>query len=214
MVTTHLPEKVDGVLFDMDGTLLDTLSAWRAASERLWGGCLADAVSADVDGGTVDDVVELYLRDHPQADPQATSERLVDLLDACLADNTEPMPGADRLVRRLAGNVPIAVASNSPTRLVRDGLASQGWLDLFDTVLGFDDVAAGKPAPDPYLAAARRMGVDPARCVVIEDSAFGLRAGQTAGAWVLALGDRLKGQGDMWVPGLDDERVTSWEPYR
>ena len=60
MVTTHLPEKVDGVLFDMDGTLLDTLSAWRAASERLWGGCLADAVSADVDGGTVDDVVELY----------------------------------------------------------------------------------------------------------------------------------------------------------
>ena len=145
MVTTHLPEKVDGVLFDMDGTLLDTLSAWRAASERLWGGCLADAVSADVDGGTVDDVVELYLRDHPQADPQATSERLVDLLDACLADNTEPMPGADRLVRRLAGNVPIAVASNSPTRLVRDGLASQGWLDLFDTVLGFDDVAAGTP---------------------------------------------------------------------
>ena len=86
--------------------------------------------------------------------------------------------------------------------------------DLFDTVLGFDDVAAGKPAPDPYLAAARRMGVDPARCVVIEDSAFGLRAGQAAGAWVLALGDRLKGQGDMWVPGLDDERVTSWEPYR
>ncbi|MSS44743.1 HAD family phosphatase [Cutibacterium sp. WCA-380-WT-3A] len=214
MVTTHLPEKVDGVLFDMDGTLLDTLSGWRAASEQLWGGSLTDAVAADVDGGTVDDVVELYLRDHPQADPQVTTERLVDLLDANLADNTKPMPGADRLVRRLAAHVPIAVVSNSLTRLVRDGLASQGWLDLFDTVLGVDDVPAGKPAPDPYLAAARRMGVDPARCVVIEDSAFGLRAGWAAGAWVLALGDRLKGQGDMWVPDLEDQRVTSWEPYR
>ena len=77
-----------------------------------------------------------------------------------------------------------------------------------------DDVAAGKPAPDPYLTAARRLGAEPSRCVVIEDSAFGLRAGRDAGAWVLTVGRRLKGQGDMWVLGLHDERVTSWEPYR
>ena len=214
MVTMHVPQQVDAVLFDMDGTLLDTLPAWRVASEHLWGFPLADADSAEVDGGTVDDVVELYLRDHPHADPQATGERFMDILDANLAGNAEPMPGADRLVKRLAGHVPIAVVSNSPTRLVRDGLASQGWLDLFATVLGVDDVAAGKPAPDPYLTAARRLGAEPSRCVVIEDSAFGLRAGRDAGAWVLTVGRRLKGQGDMWVLGLHDERVTSWEPYR
>lgn len=214
MVTMYPPQYVDAVLFDMDGTLLNTLPAWCVASEHLWGTSLADADSAKVDGGTVDDVVELYLRDHPQADPQATVERFMDILDANLAGHTEPMPGADRLVKRLSGHVPIAVVSNSPTRLVRDGLASQGWLELFDTVLGVDEVAAGKPAPDPYLTAARRLGADPSRCVVIEDSAFGLRAGRAAGAWVLTVGRRLKGQGDMWVPGLDDERVTFWEPRR
>ena len=72
MVTMYPPQQVDAVLFDMDGTLLNTLSAWCVASEHLWGTSLADADSAKVDGGTVDDVVELYLRDHPQADPQAT----------------------------------------------------------------------------------------------------------------------------------------------
>ena len=71
MVTMYPPQQVDAVLFDMDGTLLNTLSAWCVASEHLWGTSLADADSAKVDGGTVDDVVELYLRDHPQADPQA-----------------------------------------------------------------------------------------------------------------------------------------------
>ena len=213
MVTMNLPEQVDAILFDMDGTLLNTLPAWCVASEQLWGTSLTDVDSAEVDGGTVDDILELYLRDFPQADPQATVRRFMDILDANLAGNTEPMPGADRLVRRLAGHVPIAVVSNSPTRLVRDGLALQGWLDLFDAVLGVDDVAAGKPAPDPYLTAAERLGADPTRCVVIEDSAFGLGAGRAAGAWVLTLGDRLKGQGNMWVPGLDDERVTTWEPH-
>ena len=117
MVTMYPPQQVDAVLFDMDGTLLNTLSAWCVASEHLWGTSLADADSAKVDGGTVDDVVELYLRDHPQADPQATVERFMDILDANLAGNTEPMPGADRLVKRLSGHVPIAVVSNSPTSL-------------------------------------------------------------------------------------------------
>ena len=82
MVTMYPPQQVDAVLFDMDGTLLNTLPAWCVASEHLWGTSLADADSAKVDGGTVDDVVELYLRDHPQADPQATIERFMDILDA------------------------------------------------------------------------------------------------------------------------------------
>ena len=213
MVTMHVPQQVDAVLFDMDGTLLDTLPAWRVASEHLWGFPLADADSAEVDGGTVDDVVELYLRDHPHADPQATGERFMDILDANLAGNAEPMPGADRLVKRLAGHVPIAVVSNSPTRLVRDGLASQGWLDLFDTVLGVDDVAAGKPAPDPYLTAARRLGGAES---MRRHRGLRFRAARRASRRSVGPHGRAQAQGpgDMWVPGLHDERVTSWEPYR
>lgn len=209
-----LPERVDAVLFDMDGTLLDTLSAWYAAAEQLWGTAFANRDIAEVDGGTVADVVDLYRRDHPEADPDTTTERLVDLIDANLAGNTEPMPGANDLMRRLAGRVPIAVASNSPTRLVRAGLASQGWLELVDTTVGADEVAAGKPAPDPYRTVAERLGADPTRCVVVEDSVFGLRAGLAVGAWVLTVGNTVQGQGNLWVPGLDDERVTSWQPNR
>ena len=83
------------------------------------------------------------------------------------------------------GVLPMAVASGSDAGIVRDSLKAIGILDWFETVITPVDVARGKPAPDMFLLAAERMGVDPAKCLVFEDGQLGIEAAKAAGmAWV------------------------------
>ena len=102
------------------------------------------------------------------------------LLEA-FADPVAPLPGADALVRALAPHYPLALASGSPEEAIRGVLESAGWAPLFRVVVSSESVAAGKPAPDVFLAAAARLGAAPARCLVFEDSLHGVRAARAAG---------------------------------
>lgn len=106
-------------------------------------------------------------------------------LDEALAERLESIPGIREALAEI--DVPIALASNSRNARIRTSLTTVGLLDRFEgRICSAEDEAHGKPAPDVYLAAARTLGVDPARCIAIDDSPTGVLAAQRAGMFVLA----------------------------
>uniref|UniRef100_J3L486 riboflavin kinase n=2 Tax=Oryza brachyantha TaxID=4533 RepID=J3L486_ORYBR len=101
----------------------------------------------------------------------------------------KPLPGVERLVKHLHRNgVPLALASNSVRRNIDHKLLKLGdWKDCFSVILGGDQVPRGKPSPDIFLEAAKRLGVNPSSCLVIEDSLVGVQGARAAGAKVVAV---------------------------
>lgn len=108
--------------------------------------------------------------------------RYRDMILAAYRTQSEPLPGAVRLVRELRGaHVPLAVCSSSILPWVEACLERIGLFDQFDVIVTGSDVEHGKPAPDIYLLAAERLGVDPARCLAIEDAPAGILSAKAAG---------------------------------
>ncbi|WP_188192218.1 HAD family hydrolase [Nonomuraea sp. SYSU D8015] len=199
----------DAVLLDMDGTLVDTEGLWwevAAAVAESLGRRLSPADVPHVHGRTVEDVAAYLLREeppgHPMPDgaagraiPDDTAGRafspVVDRLTDAFADRVAAdvtiMPGARELLTGLAAAaIPTALVSASPRRVI--DLVLPRLDHPFDLVIANEDTARGKPSPDPYLEAARRLGTVPARCVAIEDSPAGVAAATAAGCRVLLAG--------------------------
>jgi HAD superfamily hydrolase (TIGR01509 family) len=173
-------------IFDCDGTLVDSEPLARAAWERSlaphgyeiddaeYGGLIGRPF-AHVHGFFADRIPAL---EPPDAFWDGYSARLFELIDAEL----QPFEDALETVRGLAAHgVAVAVASSSPRARLDRTLARVGLGDAFAVSVAGDEIAHGKPAPDMFLAAAERLGVEPARCVAIEDSAPGVAAGRAAG---------------------------------
>jgi HAD superfamily hydrolase (TIGR01509 family) len=126
------------------------------------------------------------------------------------------VPGAVEAVRRLHGEgVRLAVASSSNRELIDTVLRRLGLAALFETTVSSEEVARGKPAPDVYLETARRLGLDPARCAAVEDSASGIRAAHAAGMRVIAYPNRhyppaaeVLALADAVVQNLGDVRLS------
>ncbi|GAA5017317.1 HAD family hydrolase [Kitasatospora paranensis] len=182
---------LQAVLLDMDGTLVDTEDFWWQAERSLFaefGHVLDEADRAHVVGGPMTRVIDYLLArtDVPLAPAELTvliNQRFVDLL----ADGVPLMPGAERLLNTLdAHGVPAALVSASHRHIIDIVLRSLGAEHFAFSVAG-DEVPRTKPHPDPYLAAAARLGADPARCVVIEDAPTGVRAAEAAGCPVIAV---------------------------
>jgi HAD superfamily hydrolase (TIGR01509 family) len=184
------------VLFDMDGLLVETESLWfRAESELVagMGGQWSDADSADMVGGPLERAVRAMIEvaggDH---DEVVVRDRLLSRMEQLL--RTEPvhwLPGARELLIALRdSDVPCALVSASWRSLVDavlDAVLHDVGADALQTTVAGDDLPRTKPHPDPYLEAARRLGVPPQRCVVLEDSITGSDAGAAAGALVVAV---------------------------
>jgi HAD superfamily hydrolase (TIGR01509 family) len=180
------------VVFDNDGLLLDTESVWTRAEEDLFarrGTAFTPAdklelvgTSAEIAGG----ILERRLGE-PGRGAELIEELNV-LVVAELEHGVEAMIGAREVLERLQGKVPIGLVSNSPLRFVRRSIELAGFEDFFDVVLSAHEVAAPKPAPDPYLEACRRLGVEPGPDVVaLEDSPTGVAAARAAGLTVIGI---------------------------
>jgi HAD superfamily hydrolase (TIGR01509 family) len=182
----------DAVVFDCDGTLVDSMPAhFEAWCEALAlygaGGVFKEDVFLAMGGRPTRDIVvelndEYDLRLDPEtvalAKREAFLKRLktVTLIDEVAA-----------FAESLRGKVPMAIASGGSRMVVEKTLHIVGISDWFDEVITADDVSEGKPAPDVFLAAARRLGVTPSKCLALDDAPAGILAAQRAGMQVLAV---------------------------
>ena len=119
--------------------------------------------------------------------PEQVAAEVVDEMARRYVEHVPLITGADQVVRRLATTWPMGLASSSPARLIEAALRATGLTDVFQVTLSTEQVPRGKPAPDVYLRVAERLGVDPTRCVAIEDSSNGVRSASAAGTRVIAV---------------------------
>jgi HAD superfamily hydrolase (TIGR01509 family) len=182
---------VDAVLFDLDGVLTDSEPWWndvRTAFARAHGREWTHEDQAAVMGGNSAEWAATMRRRLRLDDlSEVEIERaIVDGVVECYRTLPSPViPGAPDAVRRIAGMRPVGLASSSHPAVIAAAVEAVGLGGVFGAVVSSDDVAQGKPAPDVYLRAASLLGVAGDRCVVIEDSLNGVRAGKAAGAFVV-----------------------------
>jgi HAD superfamily hydrolase (TIGR01509 family) len=179
------------VIFDLDGVLLDSEQRWNEAKHALvrdaGGRWLAAAPTAMM--GMSSPEWSAYLRDDlgVAMEPEAISRDVVRRMEEGYARELPLLPGADAAVRALAARWPLGLASSSNREIIDRVLELAGFRDAFAVTVSSEEVARGKPAPDVYLEAARRLGADPAQSVAIEDSSNGLRSAAAAGMAVIAV---------------------------
>ena len=187
-----VPAPIQAAVFDLDGLLVNTEELYQHVGSELlrrrgktFGPDLLDAMMGRPPAVSLAIMIEWHgLADTVETLAAETGAIFAGLLD----ERLEPMPGAVDLVDVLAGRgLPRAVATSSGPAFARDVLGRVGLLDRFAFVLTSADVVNGKPDPEIYLAAAARLGVDPAAMIVFEDSHNGCRAAVAAGAVVVAV---------------------------
>ena len=185
---------VDAVVFDLDGVLVDSDHIWHEVRESLArerGGRWTDRSEPDMMGMSSPEWSR-YLHDVvgiPDS-PQRINDEVVRRMLARYEAELPLIDGAVAAVRRLAGSFRLAVASSANRELIDGVLEEAGLAGEFDVSVSSEEVARGKPAPDVFLEAARRLAVAPDRCAAIEDSANGLRAAHAAGMRVVAIPNR------------------------
>jgi HAD superfamily hydrolase (TIGR01509 family) len=186
---------IDAVIFDLDGVLLDSEQVWdevREALVRERGGRWHERAQADMMGMSslewsryMHD--ELGLSEEPEEISAEVVRRMLDRY----RERLPLIDGAVEAVERLAARWPLGLASSSNRELIDAALQASGLGPFFAVAVSSEEVARGKPAPDVYLEAARRLGVEPSRTAAIEDSANGLRSARAAGMRVIAIPNRV-----------------------
>jgi HAD superfamily hydrolase (TIGR01509 family) len=226
---------IRAVVLDMDGLLIDTEPVWRTAAREILaplGIDLTDADLLDTTGVRVDEMAASFLArqprpvpstpftppgspispgspDPPVPSPAEVADRITDQVVAYVARAGEPMPGVPAAIALFErSGLRLAIASSSPERLI-DAVCARLKLDI-DVRCSALDEPRGKPAPDVYLAAARRLRLSPARCLAIEDSPAGVVSAKDAGMTCVAVPDPLLAgdpryrRADLILPSLTD----------
>lgn len=182
----------DAVVFDCDGTLVDSMPAhFEAWCEALAlhgaGGIFKEDVFIAMGGRPTRDIVveinsEYDLRLNPEAVAFAKREAFLKRMNTvCLIREVADFAAG------LRGKIPMAIATGGSRHVIEKTLKAVGISDWFDEVVTAEDVAEGKPAPDVFLRAAKLMGVAPHRCLALEDAPAGILAAQRAGMQVIAI---------------------------
>jgi beta-phosphoglucomutase family hydrolase len=184
------------VIFDMDGVIVDSeplhVRAFEEVFDQLGHGSDHGIHFPDFFGRSDRVVWESFIARHRPSQSLAElthvkEQRYLELLHA-----TQPIyPGVESLIRTLAANTPLGLASGSVHTMIEAVLALRGLRPLFRAVSSSQDVAHPKPAPDVFLHAAAGLGIAPEECVVIEDSAAGVAAARAAGMRVIAITNSL-----------------------
>jgi HAD superfamily hydrolase (TIGR01509 family) len=214
---------IDAVVFDLDGVIL--------ASEEVWDGVREAYVRER--GGRYDDEVQRammgmssvewsrYLHEHADVadEPQAINDEVVRRMVDSYRDRLPLIEGSVEAVRRIGARWPLGLASSSNRELIDLVLERTGLAPLFRATVSSEEVDRGKPAPDVYLEAARRLGVDPARAAAVEDSHGGIRSAKAARMRVIAVpnptyppDDEALALADVVLPSIDELEPSVVDP--
>jgi HAD superfamily hydrolase (TIGR01509 family) len=182
---------IEAVVFDLDGLLLDTEQVWDEVREKLVrerGGRWHDRAQTDMMGMSSTEWSSYLHEELGLAEPPEELNRLVvERMEERYRRRLPLVDGAVEAVRRLADRWPLGLASSSNRPLIDLALELMGVAELFRATVSSEEVDRGKPAPDVYLEAARRLAVRPEHAVAVEDSASGIRSAKAAGMAVIAV---------------------------
>jgi beta-phosphoglucomutase-like phosphatase (HAD superfamily) len=209
---------ITAVVFDLDGVIVDSEQVWDEVREdyvRETGGTYTDESARDMMGMSSPEWSR-YMAEalRVPGTPEEINAAIVERMLARYGEAPPLLPGAVEAVRRIGAWVPLANASSSNRELNDVVLRVSGLAADFGVTVSSEEVPRGKPSPDVYLEAARRLGVDPARCGAVEDSHNGIRSAKAAGMVVVAVpnphyppDDEALGLADVVVPSIDELQV-------
>lgn len=224
MIAETLSPRLDrfqAVIFDMDGTILDTEAVFKAIVFEVCtdlGFEMTDAVHSSMVGTSHEHTNKLLIQAYGVAFPYTLfDERCRVLMRERSHDGVPVKPGAREFITELRErDIPLAVATSSRNPHAQHHLGAVGLLHLFDTVVTRDDVVNPKPHPEPYLTAAQRLGIEPVHCLALEDSNTGVRAAHAAGMQTVMVPDlvlpgvEIRSMGVRVMDNLDQVRLAAF----
>jgi HAD superfamily hydrolase (TIGR01509 family) len=198
---------IEAVVFDLDGVIVDSEHVWDAAREALArerGGRWHEKAQQDMMGmSSVEWSRYMHERLGLKDPPEEISAEVVRRLEATYREELPLIDGAPEAVARLAQRWPLGLASSSNRPIIDLVLGLGGLHRFFRVTVSSEEVARGKPAPDVYLEAARRLGVDPTKTAAIEDSRNGILSAGAAGMRVIAVPNKRFPPGEEVLAGAD-----------
>ncbi len=209
---------IDAVVFDMDGVLVDSEHVWDEVREEYAlanGGTYSERATRDMMGmSSVEWSRYMAETLGVPGTPEEINDAIVGRMLERYGDAPPLLPGAVDAARRLGERWPLAIASSSNPELIEVVLRAAGLAELFRVAVSSQDVARGKPAPDVYLEAAARLGIEAPRCAAVEDSHNGIRSAKAAGMRVVVFpnihfppDEGALAMGDVVISSLDELTV-------
>jgi HAD superfamily hydrolase (TIGR01509 family) len=186
--------KIRAVIFDLDGVLVDSEQVWDAARRQLTedsGARWSESATQDMMGMSSTEWSR-YMHEvlGVKLPPEEISAAVVERMEELYREHLPLIPGACEAVERVAARWPLGLASSANRPVIEVVLELSGLGSFFQTTVSSEEVARGKPAPDVYLEAARRLRVDPVLCAAVEDSSSGILSAHAAGMRVVAIPNR------------------------
>jgi HAD superfamily hydrolase (TIGR01509 family) len=186
--------KIRVVIFDLDGVLVDSEEVWDAARRQLTedsGGRWSEMATQDMMGMSSTEWSR-YMHEElaVKMPPEEISAAVVRRMEGLYRQHLPLIPGAREAVERVAARWPLGLASSANRPVIEVVLELSDLEGFFEVTVSSEEVARGKPAPDVYLEAARRLRVDPALCAAVEDSSSGILSADAAGMRVVAIPNR------------------------